>query len=153
MQATTYLKGLRQSGYRLTPQREMILRVICESNGHITADEIITRVRKQYPYLNKSAVYRTLDLLTRLGVVNPTDFGYGCVTYEMHHDPHHHHLVCHRCGKMIRVDASVFDSVEKILRTQYHFAPNLDHFAIFGLCQKCQPAVSRHSSAVRKKRV
>jgi Fur family ferric uptake transcriptional regulator len=115
----------------------MILQVICDSRGHLTADEIITRVRKRYPYLNKSAVYRTLDLLVRIGLVNPTDFGRGCVTYEIHRDPHHHHLVCHQCGKMTEVDASVFASVGKKLRDEYSFSPDLDHFAIFGLCRKC----------------
>jgi len=150
---TEFLKDLRQSGHRLTPQREMILQVICDSDAHITADEIITRVRKRYPYLNKSAVYRTLDLLTHIGLVNPTDFGHGCVTYEMHRDPHHHHLICRQCGKMIEVDASVFASVEKKLREECAFAPDLDHFAIFGLCRKCQPVVCRQSSVVRKKRV
>jgi len=70
---TPLLDNLRQAGHRLTPQREMILSVICESDGHFTADEILQRVHARYPYFNKSAVYRTLDLLTRLGLVNTTD--------------------------------------------------------------------------------
>ena len=152
MHPTEFLKDLRQSGHRRTPQREMILQVICDSRGHLTADEIITRVHERYAYLNKSAVYRTLDLLVRTGLVNPTDFGRGCVTYEVHRDPHHHHLVCRQCGKMTEVDASVFASVEKKLRDEYAFSPDLDHFAIFGLCRKCQSVVSRQSSGVRKKR-
>ncbi|MEW5721254.1 MAG: transcriptional repressor, partial [Chloroflexota bacterium] len=96
------------------------------------------RVRKRYPYLNKSAVYRTLNLLVQTGFVNPTDFGSGSITYEIHRDPHHHHLVCRQCGKMIEVDADVFASVEKKLREEYAFAPDLHHFAIFGFCRKCQ---------------
>lgn len=142
---TEYLKGLRQRGYRLTPQREMILSVICESTGHLTADEIITRVRKRYPHFNKSAVYRTLDLLTRHGLVNPTDFGQGCVTYEIHQDPHHHHLVCRQCGKITEIDDRIFASVEKVLREEYRFFPALDHFAIFGLCRKCQATEKKDS--------
>jgi Fur family ferric uptake transcriptional regulator len=142
VQHTELLRNLRQRGYRLTPQREMILQVICESHCHLTADEIITRIRQRYPYLNKSAVYRTLDLLTRLGFVNPTDFGQGGVTYETHQHPHHHHLVCRKCGKMTEVDESVFASVAKKLRDEYAFSPDLDHFAIFGLCRKCQSTVS-----------
>lgn len=135
---TQYLQGLRQKGHRLTPQREMVLAVICESEGHLTAEEIIQRVRQRYPHFNKSAVYRTLDLLTRYGLVNPTDFGQGCVTYEIHRDPHHHHLVCRKCGKMTEVEAKVFEPLERALRDQYGFVANLDHFAIFGLCRKCQ---------------
>ena len=138
-----YIRGLRQKGHRLTPQREMILAVICESEGHLTADEIIVRVRKRYPHFNKSAVYRTLDLLTRNGFVNPTDFGQGCVTYEIHQHPHHHHLVCRNCGKMIETDDRVFASVEKSFREEYGFYADLDHFAIFGRCNKCQKAASK----------
>lgn len=133
-----YLQGLRQRGHRLTPQREMILAVICDSTGHLTADEIITRVRKRYPRFNKSAVYRTLELLTRHGFINPTDFGQGCVTYEIHQHPHHHHLVCRKCNKITEIDETVFASVEKALRADYGFTADLDHFAIFGLCRKCQ---------------
>ena len=140
MHPTDFLKDLRQRGHRRTPQREMILQVICDSRGHLTADEIITRVRARYSDLNKSAVYRTLNLLVRIGLVNPTDFGRGCVTYEIHRDPHHHHLVCRQCGKMTEVDASVFASVGKKLRDEYAFSPDLDHFAIFGLCPKCKKA-------------
>jgi Fur family ferric uptake transcriptional regulator len=135
---TEYLQGLRQKGHRLTPQREMILAVICESEGHLTVEEIIQRVRQRYPQFNKSAVYRTLDLLTRYGLVNPTDFGQGCVTYEIHRDPHHHHLVCRKCGKMTEVDEHIFASLEKVLRDKYDFVADLDHFAIWGTCAKCQ---------------
>jgi Fur family ferric uptake transcriptional regulator len=136
-----FLKELRQAGHRLTPQREMILQVICKSDGHLPAEEIIARVRKRYPYVNKSAVYRTLDLFVQIGLVNPTDFGQGCVTYEIHRDPHHHHLVCRQCGKMTQVDAGLFASLEKKLRDEYAFAPCLDHFAIFGVCEKCRKTV------------
>lgn len=137
MHHTKFLEDLHRQGYRLTPQREAVLEILTTSEGHISADEIIARVRKRYPYINKSAIYRTLDLFIRLGWVNPTDLGDGCMTYEWHRDPHHHHLVCHQCGKMTRIGAEVFASVEKTIRDEYGFTPCLDHFAIFGLCREC----------------
>jgi Fur family ferric uptake transcriptional regulator len=140
-----FLQNLRQQGHRLTPQREMILSVICSSGGHLTADEISQRVRQRYSYLNKSAVYRTLDLLTRLNLVHPTDLGQGCVEYEIHQHPHHHHLVCRKCGKMTKVAERVFALVERTLRDEYSFVADLDHFAIFGLCRKCQAAQRKSS--------
>lgn len=146
---TDYLQNLRQRGHRLTPQREMILSVICESDGHLTADEIIRRVRQRYPHFNKSAVYRTLDLLTRHGLVNPTDFGQGCITYEIHRHPHHHHLVCRKCGKMTETDERLFVPLEKTLRQEYGFVADLDHFAIWGTCAKCQPK-GRKAKSTRK---
>jgi Fur family ferric uptake transcriptional regulator len=138
MEHAEYLTRLREQGHRLTPQREMVLAVVCETAGHISADDVLKSVRKRYPYLNKSAVYRTLDLLTRLGFVNPTDMGQGRVEYEMHRHPHHHHLVCRHCGTRIEVDERVFAPLEKKLHAEYGFSADLDHFAIFGLCRKCQ---------------
>jgi Fur family ferric uptake transcriptional regulator len=149
MNHTLLLDDLRHKGHRLTPQREMVLSVICESQGHVSADEILKRVRKRYPYLNKSAVYRTLDLLTRINLVHPTDFGQGCVEYEIHQHPHHHHLLCRNCRKMIEADESIFASLEKTLRQDYGFVADLDHFAIFGLCRKCQTVASKQSSVAR----
>ncbi len=143
MNPTPLLDDLRQKGHRLTPQREMVLSVICESQGHVSADEILKRARKRYPYINKSAVYRTLDLLTRINLVHPTDLGQGCIEYEIHRHPHHHHLLCRKCHKMVEVDESVFGSLEKTLRDDYGFFADLDHFAIFGLCRKCQKTVNR----------
>ncbi len=144
---TAMLRELRRAGYRLTPQREMILSVICENQGHLTAEDVLWRVRAHYPYLNKSAVYRTLDLLCQLGFVNPTDFGGGRIEYEIHQHPHHHHLVCRECGKRIEVDEHIFGSLQKTLRTEYGFIGDLDHFAIFGTCQKCQKATEKESHA------
>lgn len=141
MHHTAFLDELRERGHRLTPQREMILAVVCDCSGHLTAEEILKRVRKRYPYINKSAVYRTLDLLSRLNLVNPTDFGQGRVEYEIHQHPHHHHLLCRNCRAMVEVDERVFTPLEKALRTDYGFFADLDHFAIFGLCRKCQKKV------------
>ncbi len=138
MKHTDLLADLKQKGHRLTPQREMILSVICEREGHQSADAILQRVHKRYAYLNKSAVYRTLDLLTRLNLIHQIDCGQGRIEYEVHQHPHHHHLLCRGCGKTANVDGSVFAPLEKILRDQYGFYADLDHYAIFGLCRKCQ---------------
>ena len=132
------VKTLRASGRRLTPQRESVLAVIADSTGHIAADEILKRVRARYPYLNKSAVYRTLDLLTRLDLITQTDCGRGRVEYELHRHPHHHHTVCRNCGQVREVEHSAFSSIQKRLQALYGFRADLDHFAIFGLCRKCQ---------------
>jgi Fur family transcriptional regulator, ferric uptake regulator len=135
---TQLLETLRASGHRLTPQRESVLAVVCESEAHLTADEILQRVRTRYPYLNKSAVYRSLDLLTELGLVTQTDLGQGHIEYELHQHPHHHHLVCRACGSIVRVEHDCFQPLEKRLKQKYGFQADLDHFAVFGLCQECQ---------------
>ncbi len=103
----------------------------------MTAEEILTRVRARYPYLGKSVVYRTLDLLSDLGMVTRTDLGQGHIEYELHEHPHHHHLICRGCGSVVRVDNSSFDSLGKRLKDRYGFHADLDHFAIFGRCANC----------------
>jgi Fur family ferric uptake transcriptional regulator len=133
-------QDLRQAGHRLTAPRQHILAVIRESNGHITADQILKRVRTRHASINKSSVYRTLDLLTRLNLIHLTDLGNGRIEYEMHQHPHHHHLLCRQCGMMVEAHARVFDSLDKSLRKQYGFTADLEHFAIYGLCRHCRSA-------------
>jgi Fur family ferric uptake transcriptional regulator len=135
------IKDLRQAGYRLTPQREAVIAALGETQAHLTARDILRRARKRIPHLDKSAVYRALDVLTHLSLVNPIDLGQGDIQYELNCQPHHHHLVCQQCGKVADVDESIFRSLEKTLRAQYGFAPFLYHFAIFGICRDCQRQV------------
>ncbi len=135
---TKMLETLRAAGYRLTPQRESVLAVIAESEAHLNAEEILQRVRTRYPYLGKSAVYRSLDLLTQLGLVTQTDLGQGRVEYELHQHPHHHHLVCRDCGSITQVDHTSFHALEKRLQEKYGFEADLEHLALFGHCRKCR---------------
>ncbi len=135
---TELLAHLRNAGYRLTPQRESVLAVIAESDEHLTAEQVIERVRLRYPYLNKSAVYRALDLLTEIDLVTQTDCGQGHVEYELHAHPHHHHLICRGCGEMVQVDDRCFRGLQKGLRENYGFEAELAHFAVFGRCKDCQ---------------
>jgi Fur family ferric uptake transcriptional regulator len=137
------VQSLRQSGHRLTPQRESVLAVICDNEGHLTAEEILADVRKRYPYLNKSAVYRSLDLLSDLGLITQTDLGHGRVEYELHRHPHHHHLVCRRCKREEQIEHKVFNELQQHLEKEFGFKPDLDHFAIFGTCRKCQARAAK----------
>lgn len=139
------VQSLRQAGHRLTPQRESVLAVIAESARHLTAEEIIARVRVRYPYLNKSAVYRSLDLLTEIGLINQTDLGHGHVEYELHQHPHHHHLICRHCQHVMQIDHAVLGALGKKLESDFGFKADLDHFAIFGTCKKCQPRAAKNS--------
>ena len=116
----------------------MVLAVICDTTGHVPAEDVLERVHKRYPYLNKSAVYRTLELLSQLGFITQTDFGQGRIEYELHRHPHHHHLVCRKCGKLTQVDETLFLPLAKSLAKDYGFAADLDHFAIYGTCSRCQ---------------
>jgi len=128
---------LSKQGYRLTPQRLMILSAIENSANHISAEEIYAQVIDKYPHVNISTVYRTLELLKRLGLVTETDLGGGRVRYHPAEKGHHHHLVCRQCGAIIDLDESVLSSVKNILLREYGFIADLRHLAIFGRCVKC----------------
>ncbi len=132
------VKSLRAAGHRLTPQRESVLAAIADSPAHLTAEEILRRVRLRYPYLNKSAVYRSLDLLTRLGFVTQTYSGQGRAEYELHRHPHHHHIVCRSCGQATQVEDGLFIPLANNLRTHYGFEAELDHLTILGRCRACR---------------
>ena len=82
---------LSKQGYRLTPQRVMILSAIENSDSHISAEEIYAQIIAKYPNVNVSTVYRTLDLLKRLSLVTETDLGEGRVRYHSAEKGHHHH--------------------------------------------------------------
>lgn len=131
------VKKLTDKGYRLTPQRLMIVSAIENSDGHISAEEIYAQVAAKYPQVNISTVYRTLELLKQLGLVIETDFGEGRVRYHPADKGHHHHLVCTGCGAVIDLDESLLSSLQGMLLRKYKFSADLKHLAIFGRCNKC----------------
>lgn len=132
------ISKLKQHGYRLTPQRMMILSAIDSSDNHISAEEIYSQIIAKYPSVNISTVYRTLELLKRLGLVTETDLGGGRVRYHPMAKGRHHHLVCRHCGVIIDLDESVFAEVKDVLYREYGFIADLEHLAIFGSCMNCR---------------
>ena len=128
---------LKERGFRLTPQRMMIVSAIENSDHHISADEIYAQVVESYPIVNISTVYRTLDLLKRLSLVTETDLGEGRVRYHPSAKGHHHHLICQECGSMTELDGSMLASLENALIEEYSFKADLRHLAILGRCRKC----------------
>ena len=132
------IEDLRQQGYRLTPQREMVLEAIHESQGHVSAEEIYARVQARNPCVHISTVYRTLELLKQLHIVCEIDLGGGCVCYELAGERIHHHLICQQCGEVLELDDEVLAPLKDTLRQEYGFEAHLAHLAISGRCRSCQ---------------
>ena len=128
---------LSELGYRMTPQRMMILTAIENSEDHISAEEIYAEVVAQYPHVNISTVYRTLELLKRVNLITETDLGGGRVRYHPVEKGHHHHLVCENCGAIINIDESTLARLKDVLLNRYKFSAHLSHLAIFGRCAMC----------------
>ena len=129
---------LSKQGYRMTPQRMMILSAIESSDDHISAEEIYAQIVAKYPNVNISTVYRTLELLERLGLVTKTDLGEGRVRYHPADKGHHHHLICRECGAIIDLDESLLTSLKSTLLREYKFSADLRHLAILGRCVNCR---------------
>ena len=128
---------LSKQGYRLTPQRLMVLSAIENSDSHISAEEIYVQIVAKYPNVNISTVYRTMELLKRLGLVTETDLGEGRVRYHPAEKGHHHHLVCRECGAIIDLDESLLATLRSALLREYKFNADLRHLAILGRCVNC----------------
>ncbi len=128
---------LKEHGYRLTPQRLLILQILHKAETHISAEEIYEDMRKVYPTANISTVYRTLELLEKLGLVTKTDMGDGIMRYHHAEKGEHHHLVCEKCGKTIEIKAEEIKDFEKFLKDKYKFHPKIKHLVIFGRCEDC----------------
>ena len=139
MQETSGIIGrLSEKGYRLTPQRLMILSAIEGSSDHISAEEIYAQVAARYSHVNISTVYRTLERLRDLRILSQTDLGRGCAEYELVTDRPHHHLVCQGCGQVIDLDHTYVAMSAEVIRRDFGFEPFFDHFAIFGWCRECR---------------
>jgi len=131
------LTVLKQKGMRLTPQRRLIVELIHDNVEHLTAEDIIQRVRSRMPGLNKSTVYRTLELLEKSGCVYKSELG-DRVIYHHTEEGHHHHLVCEECGRTIECDEDTTDLFEKSLEKRYGFHVHLQHLVLTGLCRACR---------------
>ncbi|MGA2286724.1 MAG: transcriptional repressor [Dehalococcoidia bacterium] len=131
---------LREAGQRPTPQRLMILSILRHREGHLTAAEILAEVRKEYPYVDVSTIYRTMSALKELRIVSETDMGSGEYSYEWRLSDPHHHLVCRRCGAELSLDTAYLEDMASRLHQDYGFRVEMDHLAIFGLCRDCTEA-------------
>jgi Fur family ferric uptake transcriptional regulator len=129
---------LNELGYRMTPQRMMILSAVEKADNHISAEEIYAQVRARYPHVNVSTVYRTLDLLKELGLVTETDMGDGRVRYHSIGKGHHHHLVCEQCGETIDIEETILIPLWTEIQRKHDFKVNMKHLAFFGLCSRCR---------------
>jgi Fur family ferric uptake transcriptional regulator len=138
----TFLDHLRSRGYRITPQREMVIQTIAHSQAHMTAEEVAAVVHERARAVNVATVYRTLDMLVREGLASRLVLGNGNTIYATSHHGPHLHLYCRQCGTVIEVAQHHLEPtithLQQTIQSQYGFTPDLAHFAIPGLCDTCR---------------
>lgn len=131
------IQTLKKAGHRPTPQRLMILSAVRDTKGHLTATEILERVRNSYQFIDPSTVYRTLDVLKRMGLISETHMGNGKSTYEWRDNKTHHHLVCRACECLTLLDDKLLEGLRSNIQETYGFDADIDHMAFLGLCKQC----------------
>ena len=138
--------ALHSRGLRLTRQRQLIWDALtAEADSHLSAEDVVARVRADLPSVDESTVYRTLDVLVREGLVTRTDLGAGRAFYEPTREHLHHHVVCRGCGAVAHVhEEALGDLRARVARASgYRLADS--ELSFFGLCPECQavaPTVS-----------
>ena len=135
---TTLRHTLHKRGLRMTPQRQLVLDAV-RALDHATPEQICVQVQRTAPAVNITTIYRTLDLLDRIGLVRHTHLGHGAPTYSAR-EHEHVHLVCHQCGTIMEVPTELMDGLTAELTERFGFALDVSHLALSGLCSTCQDA-------------
>lgn len=148
MTAATWHQELRARGYRLTPQRQLVLQAVARLR-HATPEEICAEVNRTAAGVNISTVYRTLELLEELGLVTHTHLGHRPPTYHAAADDDHLHLLCRDCGSVTEVGVSAADPLVRALAERFGFETDVQHFAIYGRCAACAATASASTSEPR----
>ncbi len=127
---------LRSRGYRLTPQRQLVLEAVTEL-GHATPEDVLAWVRERASGVNVSTVYRTLELLEELGLVKHAHLSHGAPTYHATAAPEHVHIVCRDCGAISEIDPEAVVPLVDKLAAEHGFVADVGHLTVFGQCRQC----------------
>ncbi|SFL69329.1 ferric iron uptake transcriptional regulator [Salibacterium qingdaonense] len=134
-------KQLHSQSYKLTPQREATVRVLLENEkDHLSAEDVYLLVKEKAPEIGLATVYRTLELLNELEVVDKINFGDGVSRYDLRKegaDHFHHHLVCIECGSVDEIQEDLLGDVEKVVESNWNFKIKDHRLTFHGVCHRC----------------
>lgn len=130
------LDRLRDRGGRVTTSRRTIIAALLRGGGHVTAEELTAEVQRAQPDVHESTVYRCLDTLSGLGIVQHVHLGHGPAVYHLADDMHQH-LVCEECGAVLEAAPELLAETSARLRSELGFTALFGHFAILGRCATC----------------
>lgn len=139
---TNIQQRLAENDYRLTPQREAVVQVLLQDqNEHLGAENIHLKTKEFYPEIGLATVYRTLEMLERLGIIYKLEYGDGQSRYELNIRPdahYHHHLICLTCGKISEFNDDLLDEIEQRISRETGFKVSDHCLRFFGYCTDCQ---------------
>lgn len=129
---------LRQRGFKITPQRRTILDTITLTNEHLTPTEIYEFVRREHPGIGLVTIYRTLEILSELGLICEVHAGGSCRSYLIRRpSEHHHHLICSDCGKVTDFTDCDLSELEQRLSNETGFTIDGHLLEFVGQCPNC----------------
>ena len=119
-------KRLQARQHKMTPQRQIVLQIFLDHPGeHLSAEDVHGILRDNKSEIGLATVYRSLELLSELGILQKMEFGDGCSRYEVNTtDPsshHHHHLICTKCGRVFEFEDDLLDDLEKDIAEKVRF--------------------------------
>ena len=130
-------KELRARGYRVTPQRQLVLEAVTKLE-HASPEEIWADVQQTASGVNISTIYRALELLEQLGLVTHTHLGHGAPRYHLAAEADHVHLVCSSCGRITQVPPDAVEALVSALDESNGFQTDVGHLTVFGRCASCR---------------
>ena len=129
---------LKEHNLRYTRQREDILKKILDTKGHFEIENIVLDFKKQNLNVSRSTIYRTLNILKELGIVNEVIKFKNKTLYEVALREHHDHLVCEKCGKIIEFHSKEIEELQNKICNDYNFQPTFHRLEIYGICEDCR---------------
>jgi len=139
-------KELRARGYRVTPQRQLVLEAVTKLE-HATPEEIWADVQQTASGVNISTIYRALELLEQLGLVTHTHLSHGAPRYHLAAEADHVHLVCSSCGRITQVAPGAVEPLVTALDEHHGFQTDVGHLTVFGRCASCRASDAKHHDA------
>ena len=137
MQSTEdMVERLRAAGYKITPARRAVLDVLAQDHAHLNPAEVLERSQAIYPAIGRATVYRTLELLTELGVLRPIYGGDHALSF-IDAQGGHHHLVCGECGAMFEFDECMASEIAQSLEERFNFRIQSHLLEFYGQCATC----------------
>ena len=134
-------RHLQERGLKQTRQRSLIVSAFLEAGGHLDVEHLLARVRSADPKVSAATVYRTMKLLTEVGIAHAQHFGDGHTRYESAVDREHHdHLICQSCGKIIEFENDRIESLQDAVARKHGFTVRHHKLELYGICRECAAA-------------
>jgi Fur family peroxide stress response transcriptional regulator len=132
------IKKLKDLDFRITPQRLAVLKILAESKGHPSAEDIFKQVKPNFPTTSLATIYKTVHLLKDIGEVVELDFSEESNRYDGNKPYPHAHLVCTRCKTIMDADMATVENLAKALARKTGYQILNHRLDFFGICPRCR---------------